>query len=54
MLTLEMAFSTSLKAPLDYFCASAAAFALREIVVNRQNKTRQINNNLQLGFGIIP
>lgn len=44
LFALAMSFSTSLKAPLDYsvFCASAAAFALCEIVSNRQ-KQNQVN-----------
>lgn len=44
LFALSMTFSTSLKTPLDYsvFCASAAAFALSEIVAIRQ-KPKQIN-----------
>ena len=40
LFAFAMTFSTSLKAPLDYsvFCASAAAFALSEIVVITQKQ----------------
>jgi thiosulfate dehydrogenase [quinone] large subunit len=40
LFALSMTFSTSLKTPLDYsvFCASAAAFALSEIVGFRQKQ----------------